>query len=65
MQVGLNVVLSPLQVQTVLKKVSVAAQNQSEPILVNQKKLEYKWGMNVLGESRRADARRFAQSFLS
>lgn len=52
MRVGLNVVLSPLQVQTVLKKVPVAAQNQSEPILANQKKLEYKWGMNVLGESR-------------
>uniref|UniRef100_A0A8C4I385 Amino acid transporter n=1 Tax=Dicentrarchus labrax TaxID=13489 RepID=A0A8C4I385_DICLA len=37
------------QVQTVLKKVSVAAPNQTEPILVNKKKLEYKWGMNVLG----------------
>lgn len=38
------------QVQTVLKKVPVAAPNQTEPILVNKKKLEYKWGMNVLGE---------------
>ncbi|XP_069380590.1 solute carrier family 1 member 9 isoform X1 [Paralichthys olivaceus] len=37
------------QVQTVLKKVPVAASNQTEPILVNRKKLEYKWGMNVLG----------------
>ncbi|XP_031606842.1 solute carrier family 1 member 9 [Oreochromis aureus] len=37
------------QVQTVLKKVPVAAPNQTEPILVNRKKLEYKWGMNVLG----------------
>ncbi|XP_030591142.1 solute carrier family 1 member 9 isoform X1 [Archocentrus centrarchus] len=37
------------QVQTVLKKVPVAATNQTEPILVNRKKLEYKWGMNVLG----------------
>ncbi|XP_042360634.1 excitatory amino acid transporter 2-like isoform X1 [Plectropomus leopardus] len=37
------------QVQTVLKKVPVAATNQTEPVLVNRKKLEYKWGMNVLG----------------
>ncbi|XP_028267186.1 solute carrier family 1 member 9 [Parambassis ranga] len=37
------------QVQTVLKKVPVIAPNQTEPILVNRKKLEYKWGMNVLG----------------
>ncbi|KAI1884692.1 hypothetical protein AGOR_G00229030 [Albula goreensis] len=37
------------QVQTVLKKVSVPVQNQTEPILVNKKKLEFKWGMNVLG----------------
>ncbi|XP_069565179.1 solute carrier family 1 member 9 [Brachyistius frenatus] len=37
------------QVQTVLKKVPVVAPNQTEPILVNRKKLEYKWGMNVLG----------------
>ncbi|GLD48942.1 excitatory amino acid transporter 2-like protein, partial [Lates japonicus] len=37
------------QVQTVLKKVPVTAPNQTEPILVNRKKLEYKWGMNVLG----------------
>uniref|UniRef100_A0A8D3EGC8 Amino acid transporter n=1 Tax=Scophthalmus maximus TaxID=52904 RepID=A0A8D3EGC8_SCOMX len=37
------------QVQTVLKKIPVAAPNQTEPILVNRKKLEYKWGMNVLG----------------
>ncbi|KAG7254847.1 hypothetical protein CRUP_030133 [Coryphaenoides rupestris] len=36
------------QVQTVLKKVPVVFANQSEPILVGQKKLEYKWGMNVL-----------------
>lgn len=43
-------VLSSLQVQTVLKKVPVAAPNTTEPILVNKKKLEYKWGMNVLGE---------------
>ncbi|KAM9746560.1 solute carrier family 1 member 9 isoform 2-T4 [Menidia menidia] len=37
------------QVQTVLKKVPVVAPNQSEPIIVSRKKLEYKWGMNVLG----------------
>ncbi|XP_029136779.1 solute carrier family 1 member 9 isoform X2 [Labrus bergylta] len=37
------------QVQTVLKKESVAAPNQTEPIIVNRKTLEYKWGMNVLG----------------
>uniref|UniRef100_A0A667YW10 Amino acid transporter n=1 Tax=Myripristis murdjan TaxID=586833 RepID=A0A667YW10_9TELE len=37
------------QVQTVLKKVPVTPANQTEPILVNKKKLEYKWGMNVLG----------------
>nr|XP_043905996.1 solute carrier family 1 member 9 isoform X1 [Solea senegalensis] len=37
------------QVQTVAKTVSVPAPNQTEPILVNRKKLEYKWGMNVLG----------------
>uniref|UniRef100_A0AAY4D653 Amino acid transporter n=1 Tax=Denticeps clupeoides TaxID=299321 RepID=A0AAY4D653_9TELE len=37
------------QVQTVLKSVAVPAQNQSEPIYVNKKKLELKWGMNVLG----------------
>lgn len=33
-----------------LKKVPVTVPNQTEPILVNKKKLEYKWGMNVLGE---------------
>lgn len=33
-----------------LKKVPVAVQNQTEPIYVNKKKLEFKWGMNVLGE---------------
>ncbi|CAL8304151.1 unnamed protein product [Merluccius merluccius] len=38
------------QVQTVLKKVPVVLANQTEPLLVGQKKLEYKWGMNVLGE---------------
>ncbi|XP_031174954.1 solute carrier family 1 member 9 [Sander lucioperca] len=37
------------QVQTVLKKDLVAAPNQTEPVLVSRKKLEYKWGMNVLG----------------
>ncbi|XP_039542220.1 solute carrier family 1 member 9 isoform X1 [Pimephales promelas] len=37
------------QVQTVLKKVPVAVQNQTEPIIVSRKKLEMKWGMNVLG----------------
>ncbi|XP_036003710.1 solute carrier family 1 member 9 isoform X2 [Fundulus heteroclitus] len=37
------------QVQTVLKQVAVAAPNQTEPLVVNRKKLEYKWGMNVLG----------------
>ncbi|KAM9779837.1 solute carrier family 1 member 9 [Neosynchiropus ocellatus] len=37
------------QVQTVLKKVPLTLQNQTEPILVNRKRLEYKWGMNVLG----------------
>ncbi|XP_037647866.1 solute carrier family 1 member 9 [Sebastes umbrosus] len=37
------------QVQTVLKKVPVAAPNQTDLILVSRKKLEYKWGMNVLG----------------
>ncbi|XP_075937646.1 solute carrier family 1 member 9 [Anarhichas minor] len=37
------------QVQTVLKTLPVPATNQTEPILVNRKKLEYKWGMNVLG----------------
>uniref|UniRef100_A0A8C1HA97 Amino acid transporter n=1 Tax=Cyprinus carpio carpio TaxID=630221 RepID=A0A8C1HA97_CYPCA len=37
------------QVQTVMKKVAVPVQNQTEPILVNRKKLEHKWGMNVLG----------------
>ncbi|XP_065134467.1 solute carrier family 1 member 9 isoform X1 [Paramisgurnus dabryanus] len=37
------------QVQTVLKKVAIPLQNQTEPILVNRKKLELKWGMNVLG----------------
>ena len=50
--INLNV---SLQVQTVLKKVPVVVQNQTEPILVNRKKLEYKWGMNVLGESVTAD----------
>lgn len=44
--------MSSLQVQTVLKKVPVVVANQTEPIIVNKKKLEYKWGMNVLGESR-------------
>ncbi|KAG7459827.1 hypothetical protein MATL_G00214810 [Megalops atlanticus] len=37
------------QVQTMLKKVPVPVQNQTEPIMVNKKKLEFKWGMNVLG----------------
>ncbi|KAK3520129.1 hypothetical protein QTP70_014637, partial [Hemibagrus guttatus] len=37
------------QVQTVVKKVSVPVGNQSEPVSVNTKKLEFKWGMNVLG----------------
>ncbi|KAL4617852.1 excitatory amino acid transporter 2-like [Arapaima gigas] len=37
------------QVQTVIKKVSVPFQNRTEPITVSQKKLEFKWGMNVLG----------------
>ncbi|TKS91427.1 Excitatory amino acid transporter 2 GLT-1 [Collichthys lucidus] len=37
------------QVQTVLRKVPVAAPNQTEPIVVSRKSLEYKWGMNVLG----------------
>uniref|UniRef100_A0A3B1K738 Amino acid transporter n=1 Tax=Astyanax mexicanus TaxID=7994 RepID=A0A3B1K738_ASTMX len=37
------------QVQTVLKKVAVPVDNQTEPILINKKKLEFKWGMNVLG----------------
>ncbi|KAM6966680.1 solute carrier family 1 member 9 isoform 2-T3 [Tautogolabrus adspersus] len=37
------------QVQTVLKKEQVVAPNQTEPIIVNRKTLEYKWGMNVLG----------------
>ncbi|MED6249516.1 Excitatory amino acid transporter 2, partial [Ataeniobius toweri] len=37
------------QVQTVLKQVVVTAPNQTEPIVENRKKLEYKWGMNVLG----------------
>lgn len=39
----------PLQVQTVLKKVPVST-NQSEPVIQGRKALEYKWGMNVLGE---------------
>lgn len=33
-----------------LKAVPVAMSNQSEPVLTSRKKLEYKWGMNVLGE---------------
>ncbi|XP_077387747.1 solute carrier family 1 member 9 [Festucalex cinctus] len=37
------------QVQTVLKQAAVAAANQTEPVVVNRKRLEYKWGMNVLG----------------
>ncbi|XP_034567730.1 solute carrier family 1 member 9 [Notolabrus celidotus] len=37
------------QVQTVLKKESVVAPNQTEPLIVKKKTLEYKWGMNVLG----------------
>ncbi|XP_066497952.1 solute carrier family 1 member 9 isoform X1 [Hoplias malabaricus] len=37
------------QVQTVLKKVAVPTENQTEPIIVTKKKLEFKWGMNVLG----------------
>lgn len=41
-----------LQVQTVVKKVSVPVGNQSEPVSVNRKKLEFKWGMNVLGKPR-------------
>ncbi|XP_063074273.1 solute carrier family 1 member 9 [Engraulis encrasicolus] len=37
------------QVQTVAKKVPVTVANQTEPIYVSKKKLELKWGMNVLG----------------
>ncbi|XP_036943528.1 solute carrier family 1 member 9 isoform X1 [Acanthopagrus latus] len=37
------------QVQTVLKKVPAVAVNQTEAMIVSKKKLEYKWGMNVLG----------------
>ncbi|CAB1452213.1 unnamed protein product [Pleuronectes platessa] len=37
------------QVQTVLKKVPVPVSNQTEPMIVGIKTLEYKWGMNVLG----------------
>ncbi|XP_049599943.1 excitatory amino acid transporter 2 isoform X3 [Syngnathus scovelli] len=37
------------KVQTVLKQAAVTAANQTEPIVVSRKKLEYKWGMNVLG----------------
>ncbi|GAA6094517.1 solute carrier family 1 member 9 isoform X1, partial [Tachysurus ichikawai] len=37
------------QVQTVVKKVPAPVSNQSEPVSVNRKKLEFKWGMNVLG----------------
>ncbi|XP_068434507.1 solute carrier family 1 member 9 [Clinocottus analis] len=37
------------QVQTVLKSVPLVVPNQTEPIMVSRKKLEYKWGMNVLG----------------
>lgn len=48
---GSAVLLSPLQVQTVLKKVPVPIVNQSEPVIQSKKALEYKWGMNVLGES--------------
>ncbi|XP_034047006.1 solute carrier family 1 member 9 isoform X2 [Thalassophryne amazonica] len=45
-----NLVQASLQqVQTVLKTVPVAASNQTEPVLVTKKKLEYKSGMNVLG----------------
>ncbi|KAL0993320.1 hypothetical protein UPYG_G00106080 [Umbra pygmaea] len=37
------------QVQTVAKTVSVMPSNQTEPVEVKVKKLEFKWGMNVLG----------------
>ncbi|TSQ23982.1 Excitatory amino acid transporter 2 [Bagarius yarrelli] len=37
------------QVQTVVKKVSVSVSNQTEPVAINRKTLELKWGMNVLG----------------
>ncbi|KAK7938568.1 hypothetical protein WMY93_001894 [Mugilogobius chulae] len=37
------------QVQTVLKVHPVPVSNQTEPLMVGKKKLEYKWGMNVLG----------------
>ncbi|KAK2833041.1 hypothetical protein Q5P01_016930 [Channa striata] len=37
------------QVQTVVKMMPVVTSNETEPVLVNRKKLEYKWGMNVLG----------------
>ncbi|XP_011476097.1 excitatory amino acid transporter 2 isoform X1 [Oryzias latipes] len=37
------------QVQTVVKTVQVVPSNQSEAVSVVKKKLEYKWGMNVLG----------------
>ncbi|KAJ8253612.1 hypothetical protein COCON_G00202240 [Conger conger] len=37
------------QVQTVVKKLPIATENQTEPVLVSKKKLEFKGGMNVLG----------------
>lgn len=37
------------QVQTVLKHAHVTVSNQTEPLTVTKKRLEYKWGMNVLG----------------
>ncbi|XP_010872394.1 solute carrier family 1 member 9 isoform X1 [Esox lucius] len=37
------------QVQTVAKTVSATPPNQTEPVVVNVKKLEFKGGMNVLG----------------
>lgn len=39
-----------MQVQTVIKTVAVPVQNQTEPVFISKKKLELKWGMNVLGE---------------
>uniref|UniRef100_A0A3Q2VCT1 Amino acid transporter n=1 Tax=Haplochromis burtoni TaxID=8153 RepID=A0A3Q2VCT1_HAPBU len=35
--------------QQVPSTLTIYSPNQTEPILVNRKKLEYKWGMNVLG----------------
>lgn len=48
-----------------VKTVQVVPSNQSEAVSVVKKKLEYKWGMNVLGELVKVRVERLLLHFMS